>query len=203
MKKNNYKKWELLLISSIIMVAMSVTIFATQVILYYSKEAQANTNWCWVASARNAVKYSHNPIKTQPEGVIYIKGSCVNEAGSLLETKNVADYFSQGEIYYANTARGTTTGVKSFTFLTDKIDNDRVTVLSAGYYEGGERKGGHSVSMHGYYSYGSYASMIWYFDPWVDAANNYTPTEHECSYNSFLSGTYNGRIYDGTVYATN
>lgn len=72
MKKNNYKKWELLLISSIIMVAMSVTIFATQVILYYSKEAQANTNWCWVASARNAVKYSHNPIKTQPEGVILL-----------------------------------------------------------------------------------------------------------------------------------
>ena len=197
MGKKSIRIYVALLVVFALIEVGTIISFASQVILSYSKEIQANTNWCWVASARNAVKYSYTPTKTQPEAVMKIKGSLVNETGSLWETASAAKYFSNNTMTYIATARGLTVGVLSYGTLTGKVDAGLVTVLSAGYYNSnGDRIGGHSVSMHGYYTYGSYANLIWYYDPWP--SDN---SDHECAYSSFLSGGYNGRKYDGTVYA--
>ncbi len=188
-----------LLISLIVILlgleCFSIKAIADQVILSYSKETQSLSNWCWVASAKNAVKYSYNTTKLQSDAVYYVYGNIFNYTANLQKTALAANYFSDNTMNYYYTQRGTDVGVKPYEYLKGKINIGRVIILSAGYYVNGERDGGHDVTMHGYFSYGSYASMIWYFDP--DDGIDY-----ECAYSSFKSGSFNGRMYDGTVYPT-
>ena len=201
-RKERMKKriviWLCVVVVSCVFVLNSVVSLASQVILSYSKEQQAMTNWCWVASARNAVKYSQYTQWTQPEAVIHVKGACVNQGGSKSETKQAAEYFSYGNISYSYS------GAKTYSFLTGKIDNDRVNILGVSFYNSdGEETGGHMVTMHGYFSYGSYASMIWYYDPYPVPDHNSQSFEHECSFSQFQSGYCRGGLYNATVYATN
>ncbi|MCR5742732.1 MAG: hypothetical protein K6F92_03260 [Lachnospiraceae bacterium] len=189
--------WIFLFVVFFVIGAELLCAFAGQVILYYNKETQQRTEWCWVASAKNAVKYTFDTTRTQSQAVDHIKGSIINEGGTLDEIRTAANWLSEGRMNYEQIGLGTVSGVKTYGYLTDKIDNGRVTVLVGGYYTDGVRNGGHAVTMHGYYSYGSYASMIWYYDPLPE-----DNLDHECAYSSFKNGSYNGRLYDGTVYCT-
>ncbi len=192
-----YTVWGGLLAFFVILGASSATVMASQVILNYTKEMQQMTKWCWVASAKNSAKYTINTSITQSEAVDHIKGSIGNYGGTLTDIELAAEYISMYLMSYQNCGISTTSGVKSFSYLTDKVDQGLVTILVAGKYVNGVRESGHAVTMHGYFSYGSYASMIWYYDPWPD-----DNTDYECTYSSFVNGSFNGRMYDGTVFCT-
>jgi hypothetical protein len=175
-----------------IIVFFSSTAYAaiTVKVLNASYVKQMKLKWCWVATAENAIKWEGPTDRDQWDAVNRYKGSFLNpfpnEPGTLLDTKRAAEYISKGqESYIVDNSK------KSYKFLRNEIDISNCIALSAGYYRGFERVGGHMVLMYGYNV--ENGLQIKYYDP-SDG------TRHTCYYDSFESGSYNGRKYDGTVY---
>lgn len=57
-------------------------------------EAQKKSNWCWAATARMFAKnYYHEVSLTQNDAVSHIKGSEVDEGGTIVEAQNAMQYY--------------------------------------------------------------------------------------------------------------
>ena len=170
-------------------ISLSTTVNAAWVRLNGSSVSQAKSNWCWAASAENAIRWEMTPTRTQWDAVGHIKGySFPDVTGSLADTEKAAEYISNGTKDYTYVNE-----IRDFYWLRrELVTYSNYILLSAGYYDGDIRVGGHMVCMTG----AEYDTQwIQYLDP----ADN---TRYECSYQSFWNGYFNGRKYDRTVYNT-
>jgi len=157
---------------------------------YSSLITQAKSNWCYAATAENAIKIECNPSRNQWDAVNELKGSWFdsypNISGSISDSESASEYISDYTEFY-----GSTKSAFSFGFLVNEIEINNGIELAAGYYYGSSRNGGHIVLMIGYDT--SDGDDIIYFDPWDGTYNT-------CLYSSFCDGDYNGRKYDQTAY---
>jgi len=151
-------------------------------------QIQEKSNWCWVACARNSVRFERLILRSQKSAVKKIKGSDIDAGGSIFEIEEAAEYISYGNENY--------TGVKkklSFDNLRKQLDRENITITCMGNYDGNDfRWGGHAVVIIGYIV-GTNGRYIYYVDPADDSS-------HICSYESFCDGSYNNLKYDYTCY---
>ena len=184
-------------VGSLILIAILLTLscFAEGMVFSVLKfELQEKTNWCWVASAINAVHHEMENPRSQYTVVRQIKGTATNwypnEGGTIFEIEEAAEYASKNTESYTGVE-----ATRSFNSLKNAIkNNDNAVVVCSGYYVQNVRNGGHAVLIDGY-AINTNGNYVQYFDPWDG-------TSHICTYESFCDGTYNGRIYDYTCYNT-
>lgn len=136
-----------------------------------------------------------NPAHTQKEAVKKIKGTALkpypNKGGTVQETADAAEYISGYSLDYY----GGTTAL-SFSALKRQNANGYAPVIAGGNYTD-IRWGGHSVILVDCY-YNGNAPYIRYYECDPDSPQGIGI--RTCSYQDFCDGTYNTRIYDGTVY---
>ncbi len=199
MKKRTAFTLMVLLILNILNVSILAAIppGCTSTDLNASYVAQAKDNWCWAASAENAIIWENTGstlTRTQYDAVWYLKGSPWNPhpdiAGSIYDSQKAAEYISSNTIAY--TASETK---ESYSFLCEEIFESHPVIVGAGYYtSSGIRNGGHATLITGW-STASGKNYLTYFD---SATNTY----ETCTYNAFCDGTYNNRKYDQTCHVT-
>lgn len=151
---------------------------------------QEKTNWCWAASAwMIGKKATNNSTRTQTNLVVYVKGSNVNQGGTLSESALAAKYMTSNSYSFA-----TRTTPFTHSQIRTHIVALKPIYASAGYYNSsGVRVGGHAVVIYGYNYPDKIVEYIYYMDPW-DGRSYYT------TYNAFKNGSFNGRIAEGHVY---
>ena len=157
---------------------------------------QAQSNWCWAASAVMAgvVDYPSS-TRTQQNVVRHTVGSIFNPypnvQGTLQNSEDGTEYVTHNHHNY--TAVNTVLG---FSSIASYLHNGHAVQAGTGTYQNGVRTSGHMVVIYGAQfidnSSGSYF-YIDYVDPWDG-------TSHHCLFSSFCNGTYNAHIYDQTVY---
>lgn len=151
---------------------------------------QERTQWCWVASAETSAKHLVNNARTQSNTVTFVKGSPVNEGGTVAETAAAANYFSLNRYNYVGVNHA-----YSIAMLKGQIMNNRMPIVCAGRYnDSGIRTGGHATVVYMVTYSDDGRNGIGYYDPW-DGGRNYI-----CPFNDFCNGTYNDRIYESTAY---
>ena len=156
----------------------------------FTGHCQEMSNWCWVASAETSGKYLVNSSKTQTNAVQYVKNNVVNEGGTIYETAEAANYFTNNQYNYVGYNQA-----YSITFLQGQITSNRLPILSAGYYNSlGQRYAGHATTGYMVAYCGDGTKLIGYYDPW-DGGRRYI-----CTFYDFCNGGYNGRKYDRTIY---
>lgn len=190
----------LLLLVSVFLSSMSLNAFAAIPAgtvggrLFRNYVAQARSEWCWAASAENAILWEMTPTRDQWDAVRFIKGSAddsfPNESGSIYESALAAEYISNyNEDYTAIESK------KSYDFLCQEIYDSHPIINGAGYYGGtNNRQGGHATLIIGW-STASGNQEIIYFD-------SATSTVETCTYAQFCDGSFNTRKYDQTCYNT-
>lgn len=151
-------------------------------------QTQEKTNWCWVACARNSVRFERSVLRSQTAAVKKVKGANVNEGGTIAEIEKAAEYIS-----YSNEDYDAISKKLSFVNLKSQVKRNNITIACAGYYDSNNvRNGGHAVVIIGYVV-NSNGNYVQYFDPWDGIP-------YICSYTQFCNGSYNNRKYDFTVY---
>ena len=156
-------------------------------------EYQQDTNWCWVASAKNLVigerPISNPPTISQTEAVIEVFGYPANKTGKLDEAQTAAEYISEGQYGY---------GISENTIIFSTLKSLTETLSSPAYlllYDRGEAYG-HAVIMYG----ASGNDTIYTFDPATSEGG-----EKIVSYNDLIDGTaeeYGEYEYIATMYCT-
>ena len=160
--------------------------------LYALYVVQDKSNWCWAASAENAIIWEMHPDLTQWDAVYQLKGYPTNPypnfSGSIFDSRDAAKYISEyTESYYA------IENFKSFYFLQEMINDNHPIINGAGYYNSlGNRTGGHATLIFGWCT-NTGVERITYYDSDTD-------TRETCLYSAFCDGSYNGRKYDQTCY---
>lgn len=157
---------------------------------------QEKTNWCWAASAENSVWAFMQPAHTQREAVRKVKGTSAipypNKPGSLSEIAEAADYICNNrESYY-----GVATTL-SFQSLKRYNENGYAPILISGKYTD-IRAYGHAVALVDCFVENG-IEYVWYYEC-DQFSKNVKPGYHKCTFKKFCDGTYNEKIYDGTVY---
>lgn len=154
----------------------------------YGFQKQEQSLWCWVACARNSVRFERSILRSQKSAVRKIKGKVVNTTGTITEIEEAAEYISYGNEDYDAIER-----TLSFINLKSQVKRGNVTIACAGYYDSqGNRNRGHAVVITGYLE-NAENNYINYFDP-LDGVS------YMCSYAEFCDGSFNKRKYDFTVY---
>lgn len=153
---------------------------------------QQKSNWCWAATAENAIIWEMSPTRDQADAVKKIKGSLLNphpnESGTIYEMRDAAEYISNNTKSYT-----ATNSTKSFNFISERIYKHHPVLTGAGYYNGsGTRTGGHATLIIGWDT-STGTQRIVYFDPNDGSYKT-------CSFADFCSGSFNGREYDQTCY---
>lgn len=165
----------------------------SSIILYEDYVVQDKDQWCWAASAENAIIWEGSSSRTQWDAVKHLKGTLFepypNVSGSIYDSASAAEYISNNtETYTAVQAK------KTYSFLGQQIENRHPIIVGAGYYNSsGSRNGGHATLIIGYRIDG--IEGITYYD-------SLTGTTETCTYAQFCDGSYNGRKYDQTCYNT-
>lgn len=159
---------------------------------------QERSQWCWVASAETSAKHLVNNARTQSNTVTFVKGSPVNESGTIAETAAAANYFSLNRYNYVGVNH-----TYSIAMFKGQIMSNRMPIVCAGRYnESGNRTGGHATVAY-MVTYNTDGTRgFGYYDP---DAGIYPPGDkkgrnHICSFEAFCNGSYNGRIYDQTIF---
>jgi len=151
-------------------------------------QQQEQSLWCWVASARNSVRFEKTILRSQKSAVKKIKGSVIDRDGTITEIEQAAEYISYGTEDYDAIEKNL-----SFSNLKSQVKRGNVTIACAGYYDSNnKRNGGHAVAITGYLE-NAQNNYINYFDP-LDGVS------YMCSYAEFCDGSFNKRKYDFTVY---
>lgn len=151
-------------------------------------QQQEQSLWCWVASARNSVRFERSILRSQKSAVKKIKGAVINDDGAITEIEEAAEYISYGTEDYDAIDRKL-----SFANLKSQVKRSNVTIVCAGYYDSqGNRNGGHAVVITGYLE-NEQNNYIYYFDP-------FDGVSYTCSYTEFCNGTLNNMKYEATVY---
>ncbi len=127
--------------------------------------------------------------KSQADAVKYVKGSIVNNGGTVHETACAAEYFTDFTYNYSGYERA-----YSYAMFKGEIMNGTVPIAGAAAYdENGNRKG-HATPVHTIMmpENSGESVSIGYYDPADDKSHYMTFTE-------FCDGSRNGRIYDHTI----
>lgn len=66
----------------------------------YKKFPQERSNWCWAASAQCSGYYLNPVPLTQTGAVLSVKGRVIDEAGSIFEIAEAANYFTMNKYNY-------------------------------------------------------------------------------------------------------
>lgn len=155
---------------------------------------QKKDNWCWAACAEMAGRYIYDQdngsgYRSQNAIVTYVKGSPIDQAGSLAESARGSQYACYNKYTFDIIASRV-----SWDALRNQINKNHTIQLGAGYYNSnGVRTGGHMVLCVGWTLNTSYDKYyIYYMDP--DDGQRY-----HCAYNEFVDASYNGRRYDQTI----
>ncbi len=154
----------------------------------YGFQQQKQSQWCWVACARNSVRFERTILRSQKSAVEKIKGDVVNETGTINEIRRAAEYISYDNEDYVAIK-------KSFSFenLKQQIKRGNITITCCGRYnQNGDKIGGHAVVVTGYLE-NEQNNYIYYFDP-------FDGVSYTCSYTEFCNGTLNNMKYEATVY---
>lgn len=157
---------------------------------------QAMDQWCWAACAEIIGKTVFSgSTRTQFDVVNLLKRTDENP------WPNVGGLPSDGAAgasyvaFYNKNFMGEYETL-NFSEITYSLAKGYAVSTSGGYYESGERVGGHAVVVYmtQFIEYGAQTTYrVTYYDPWDG-------TTHTCSYEEFCDGTYNSRIYDRSVY---
>lgn len=155
---------------------------------------QEKSNWCWAASAEMQGRWAYsNATKTQWDIVRHLKGSWYywypNVGGSVNDTRLASESVTNNTQSFSSTTTMTMAQIRA------SIINVNPKPIIGGYVyydENGTRIGGHMVVINGSYTE-SFGDTLGYIDP-LDA------TQHWCTYDAFLDGSYNGGIYEVSVW---
>lgn len=154
--------------------------------------------WCWVACAETSGKHLVNNIRTQRNTVTVVKGSPINEGGSVTETAMAANYFTLNQYNYNGY-----NFVYPIDFLKGLIINNSMPILGASSYNSsGVRTSSHATVAYMVTYNDDGTRGIGYYDP---DTGSYPPGDKKgrnyiCSFEKFCNGEYNGRIYERTTY---
>lgn len=160
----------------------------TFVLLDVPKLKQEETKWCWVTAGLMAGKYM-SPImnKTQSALVIDIKGSYVNEPGTIFEAARAMELST----YPVQSVSPKITGYFSWPDTRKSIDNGYP--LLAFVNSSAIGKSGHFYVIKGY----SETGQLKLNDPWDGK-------EKQCSWYGFTTGNWeDSRPYQNSVYYNN
>jgi len=157
---------------------------------------QSKSNWCWAACAEMIGKY-YKPswnFRNQSSIVKYVKGSTINQSGSLYESAKGTKYCAYNKKSFSYIGVSQYTGIWTWDRIRTEVDNGNPLQACAGYYNNGQRNGGHIVVIYGWLLNNSNDTYyIRYIDPWDG-------TQKLCLYSQFVNGSFNQRQYDGTVF---
>ena len=150
--------------------------------LNYPNVAQQQTQWCWAACSLMSGKYVYpSSTKTQSQIVQYIKGSVVNQPGSLTETASAARFVTNNTRTYHGAM---------FTFpkewFISQVVNNKVPILGT---ECTSANVGHMVSFKKVVIYDTGSSTITFVNPATGS------TQAVSLYNLMNGFTYNGSSY--------
>lgn len=124
--KEKLKRISSLFLSFILATGLLIcTVSAAYTELNVSRFRQERSLWCWAAAARMAADYLYSPIPTQSEIVEYIKGSVVNDTGSIAETARSMEFATSWVKHASYTSSG---NPWTFQHVTISIDNHRPIV---------------------------------------------------------------------------
>lgn len=146
----------------------------------YKKFPQERSNWCWAASAQCSGYYLNPVPLTQTGAVLSVKGRVIDEAGSIFEIAEAANYFTMNKYNYVGYEQAF-----PIALFSGKIMKKHIPIACGGYYRGTRRTGG----VHMVYVANDNSKLIGYYDP----ADN---KSYQCYFNAFCDGSYNNRRYD-------
>lgn len=133
---------------------------------------QEQSNWCWAASTEMVADY-FGANATQTDIVRYVKGSVVNETGTV--------YDIQKGLSHYNISSTPVLSSLSFQTIVNQINNGQPQVAIIRWASGG----GHAYVIRGYYEDTSASKQdVYYIDPW-DASYNLMAYSSFVSNNSF------------------
>ena len=181
------KKIVSLLMIGILVACFSMTAFASFEELNVPKYTQEKSMWCWAAAAQMAGKYKYSTSDaTQTDIVTYVKGSAVNNEGSIFETANATEYVTN------NTYGLSTAWISKWGW--DKVK----TSIDNGYPVIALVDGGGSGHYYVIRGYDASTNKIALNDPWDGERKT-------CSWDDFNDGSWGdeSRPYKYTVYFDN
>lgn len=157
---------------------------------------QAQTQWCWAACAEMAGKNVYpSTDRTQYSAVQYVKGNDSNPYPNVTGTAKDGAIGSQ-YISYDKKTFSYIIEPWSYNQIVASLKNGYAVQAGAGTYSGSTRVSGHRVVINNAQfipEFPGAAEYIDYQDPWDGKT-------HHCTFASFCDGSYNGRIYDQTVF---
>ena len=124
---------------------------------------QNKDNWCWAASSLMAARTYVNTGVTQTDIVKHVKGSAINEGGTVWERLEAVYYATGGAVEFDWVPP------LSEAAMVASIDAGDPVMLCRGWYpEGypGYRYGGHSTVLYGYRVMDDGSYMFLVRDPW-------------------------------------
>ncbi len=141
-------------------------------------EGQKKSNWCWAAASRMFSKnYFPSVSHTQNNAVVAIKGSEVNDSGTINEAINAIDYYISSIDGASIDKIGYYHEVYSEASLCQFLEDGHVLYISRGWYtditDSNSRDGGHATLIYGYVTM---YEQVWFLvrDPWpVDEGETY------------------------------
>lgn len=145
---------------------------------------QQKDNWCWAACALMAGEYAYSECSySQSDIVRHVKGSTVDEPGSIWETENALEYATEDTL-----AASATLSKWSLAKLQGAIDKDYPVIIRLGdsLWEG------HFIVLRGY---NPDNDVLVFNDP-------FTNSRETGSYKEIVAGTWkhDSRKYANTVY---
>ncbi len=152
----------------------------------YTRYRQEKTNWCWAASAQSSAKHMVSSAKTQTDAVVFVKGSNVNEGGTIFETARAANYFTNNKYVYTGYERKF-----SYVLFKAQIMANQIPIVFMGKYKYTIRVRGHAVTVHALYQGNKNEIILTYYDPWEDR-------DFQISYDNFCDNPNTGVQYDYT-----
>ena len=161
---------------------------ATTYDVYLSRFEQESgmTAWCWAACAEMLARNQVSTSRRQRDGVIYVYGSAINEAGNSLDTKKASDYISNNSI---STIRGDV----------PLIESAVKTKISSGYPIIAGISG---LSSNDYFhafvidQYTDTTSKVRLVDPWIGNTSRYSYNYSDLLIGwSYITGWGNGFWY--------
>ncbi|MBR6293175.1 MAG: hypothetical protein IKR54_01165 [Lachnospiraceae bacterium] len=162
-------------------------------ILIGNYTSQALSNWCWVASAENAVRWEIHgiPDRNQWSTVYHYVNNPYNPypniTGDIYCSADAAAYMTYYQhIYIAVEAP------MSYEFLAEQLYYSHPVICHSGHYQNGVRDYGHAVLVCGWSNGNNQENVIYY--------DQLTKQYNTCSYTSYCNGSYNGKIYEWTAF---
>ncbi len=186
----------LTLILSIVTVGSTSHAVVQSESVYVKGVKQAKGNWCWAACAEMMGKTVYSSSTRDQYSVVkYLKGTLLesypDKTGSMQECALGSQYVAYSKETFKSTA-----STWNFSEIATSISKGYPVTAAAGYYENGERDGGHDVVIVAT-RFTDDASGSQYYIDYKDPWDNST---HHCTFSSFKNGSYNGRKYDKTIY---